>query len=304
MLHDIRQTYLNNNENLNITEHYEKVSSNTTYEQTVELNEEEVDLMVIHKYSWKGDRIIYPLQKDVSSAPTDGTYKKGIKFEGKNNSNETGTLLKLRTKNSEKMEVLKNYLYSVKVEDVPYLSQLNSEETRNKTGCSSGCCWAVSNWMVSQTGTTVDHTDRIYFKEAINTDDLSDGVSTSIGRQEFENTVTYVKESLKAGKPVFFGTWDNRSKTQYGFYGPEAWNDKLSGTDNSPTTHFMVIVKYGFDKAKNKYYFRFYDPAQEDEQSGTSKLNKLIIDEQTREIYINNYRKNRNYKLTEIRKNE
>jgi hypothetical protein len=201
------------------------------------------------------------------------------------------------------MEVLKNYLYSVKVEDVPYLSQLNREETTNKTGCTSGCCGAVSKWMVSQTGTSIDNFNRIYFKEVNNTDDLSDGVSTSIGKQEFENAVDYVKESLKDGEPVLFGTWDDRSKDQYYSFGPEAYNVTPSGA-GSPTTHFMVIVEYGYTKNNNNYYFKFYDPAQDDEVSGTSNENKLIIDEQAREIYINNYREGRNYKLTEIRKNE
>ena len=208
----------------------------------------------------------------------------------------------------DKAEELEDYLgitekeEKITVENVPYLSQQNSEETYNKTGCSDGCCGAASKWMVSQTGTSIDNFDRIYFKTANNIDDLSDGVSTNIGQQEFENTVSYVKESLKAGKPVFFGTWDNRSKNAYNSFGPEAYNFKPNGSV-SPTTHFMVIVEYGFDKTKNKYYFRFYDPGRGNESLGTSKQNKLIIDENKREIYINNYR-NKNYKLTEIRKNE
>jgi hypothetical protein len=47
---------------------------------------------------------------------------------------------------------------------------------------------------------------------------------------------------------------------EYKNLGPKAWNDKLTGTKNSGTIHFVVIMGYGYDKTQGKYYFRFYDP--------------------------------------------
>jgi hypothetical protein len=69
--------------------------------------------MVIHTLMWEGDRTLYPLSENVSEYDTDGTYKKGIKFEGDgiNNNDNSNTLLELRTKTSEKMDKLEEYLF-------------------------------------------------------------------------------------------------------------------------------------------------------------------------------------------------
>jgi hypothetical protein len=113
MLSDIKDANINGDENLDITEYYEKVSSDPAYETTVDINDNQVDLMVIHTLMWEGDRTLYPLSENVSGYDTDGTYKKGIKFEGDgiNNNDNSNTLLELRTKTSEKMDKLEEYLF-------------------------------------------------------------------------------------------------------------------------------------------------------------------------------------------------
>jgi|WetSurMetagenome_2_1015567.scaffolds.fasta_scaffold07477_8 hypothetical protein len=183
-----------------------------------------------------------------------------------------------------------------------YLSQLDETDTENKTGCKSGCCQAASNWMIEQKGVTINHSDRVYFEDAISTTDLTEGVNPILSDEEFKNTISYIKNSLRADKPVLFGTWDSREKKKYPNDDPKAYNDKPPGTDNSPTTHYMVIVGYGYDKGQSKYYFRFYDPGRTESTEGTSKENKLYIDESTKEIFSTTYR-GMTYKLTEIRKN-
>jgi len=94
----------------------------------------------------------------------------------------------------------------------------------------------------------------------------------------------------------------NRSIKEYKGLGPEAWNDKLTGKNNSATTHFVVIMGYGYDKRQNKYYFRFYDPGRTGFSLGTSEDNKLYIDENNLEISNPSYR-GKTYRVTEIRKN-
>jgi len=105
MLYDIKDANLNGTEQIDISEYYN--SSKPTYKETVILDETQIDLMVIHTYLWEGDRLLHPLSENVSENNTDGTYKKGIKFEG----DGSKTLLKLRTKTSEKMEILEEYLF-------------------------------------------------------------------------------------------------------------------------------------------------------------------------------------------------
>ena len=249
-------------------------------------------------YSDKGIKFVkyqfHELKYDIKNAPYDKKEPTGeIRLEI--------SIMENEAKNFE------DYLYAqkaIEINGVPYLSQLDKEDTKNKTGCESGCCWAASCWMINQTGTTINHNSRIYFADPINVDNLADGISTIISEQEFNEAVLYVKNQLQLGKPILCGTWDSRTKEAYenGKLGPEAWNDKLSGSNNSATTHFVVIVGFGYDKSEDKYYFRFYDPGRSDLAQGTSENNKFYIDEINFEILNTSYR-GKIYKVTEIRKN-
>jgi hypothetical protein len=111
-----------------------------------------------------------------------------------------------------------------------------------------------------------------------------------------------VKNQLQLNRPVLCGTWDNRLLYEYRNLGPHAWNHKLTGSNNSATTHFVVIMGYGYDKTQDKYYFRFYDPGRSNYGQGTNKNNKFYIDNINLEIINLSYR-GRIYKATEIRKN-
>ena len=202
------------------------------------------------------------------------------------------------------MEAFEEYLFPYaryEVTGVPFLSQANAEETKAKTGCTTGCCKACAEWMVEQKGVTVNHYDRIYLAEAVNYDDLSQGIVPALNDQQFAEAVNYIKSSLKKGKPVMIGTWDSREFDSESKRGPKAWNSKLTGSNNSPTMHFMTIVGYGYDKNSLKYYFRFYDPARDDSENSKNINNRLFINYFTREI-TNNYR-NKNYVISECRKN-
>ena len=217
----------------------------------------------------------------------------------------TGTVRIEIAVKEEESEDFEEYLYVQKtiiVEGIPYLSQLDQEDTKNKTGCTTGCCWSACCWMINQTGTIINNNNRVYFADPINVDNLADGIITIVSEQEFNETIRYIKNQLKLGKPVLCGTWDNRSKRQYKELGPNAWNDKLTGKNNSATTHFVVIMGYGYDKGQDKYYFRFYDPGRTDSSQGTSENNKFYIDYNNLEIINLSYR-GKIYKVTEIRKN-
>jgi len=236
----------------------------------------------------------HELKYDINNAPYDKKEPKG----------ETRIEISILEDEAKEFE---DYLYSfetILVEGIPYLSQLDTADTKNKTGCTTGCCWAASCWMINQTGTIINHNDRVYFADPVNVDNLADGIITIISEQEFKNTVLYVKNQLQLGRPILCGTWDNRTKETYenNKLGPEAWNNKLVGKNNSATTHFVVIMGYGYDKSRDKYYFRFYDPGRSNLAQGTSEDNKFYIDENNLEIINTTYR-GRTYKITEIRKN-
>jgi len=229
---------------------------------------------------------------------------KNVPYDKKEPTGEVRIEISIKENEAKDFE---DYLYAqetIEIEGIPYLSQLDKEDTKNKTGCETGCCWAASCWMINQTGTKINHNDRIYFADPINVNNLADGITTIITEQEFNEAVLYVKNQLQLGKPVLCGTWDNRTKEAYenGKLGPEAWNNKLSGSNNSATTHFVVIMGYGYDKSQDKYYFRFYDPGRSDLTQGTSENNKFYIDEVNLEIMNSSYR-GKIYKVIEIRKN-
>jgi len=228
-------------------------------------------------------------------------YGKAIIFKNKDNKE----VVRLNVK-KEQFDELKDYLFEQKekvIEGMSFLSQCDSTATADATGCNRGCCWAVSCWIINQmNNTNINHNSRVYFEDAVNIANLSQGITPILSSSEFNSTIKYIKTSIKSDKPILIGTWDNRTELEYTRLGPNAWNDKLSEKDNSPTTHFMVIVGFGYDEAQEKYYFLFYDPGRNDISDGTSPQNKLYIDETAKEIFITGYR-NRTYKITEIRKN-
>ncbi len=204
------------------------------------------------------------------------------------------------------LEKLEEYLFpnfEISMKGIPYLSQLDSIATANATGCSSGCCQAASSWMINQKNNTiVNHNSRVYFEDVVNAEDLTQGVTQTLNDIDFNETIEYIKKSIRSDKSVLFGTWDSRKKEKYSNKNPKAFNSKPPGSKNSPTTHFMVIVGYGYDKSKGKFYLLFYDPGRSDSTDGANPSNKLYIDTTLKEITTTSYR-GLTYKVTEIRRN-
>jgi hypothetical protein len=180
----------------------------------------------------------------------------------------------------EESKNFEEYLYpqEIIINNIPYLSQLDTADTRIKTGCTTGCCWAASCWMINQTGTQINHNSRIYFADPINVDNLADGIITIISEKEFNDAILYIKNQLQLNQPVLCGTWDNSDIEFYkkNKVGPKAWNDKLVGENNSATTHFMVIMGYGYDKTLEKFYFSFYNPEQSNYPQGIKIINYIL----------------------------
>lgn len=92
------------------------------------------------------------------------------------------------------------------------------------------------------------------------------GMKKGIQVKEFAKGVVYLKSALKAKNPVVVGVEDGDGS-------PNA--DKV-------TDHFVVIVGMGSDV--NGKYFRFYDNATGNKDSGTSDQNKLYVNGNNFEI--------------------
>ncbi|MFW6020198.1 MAG: hypothetical protein ACOCPM_06415 [Bacteroidales bacterium] len=110
LLRDIKQANVEGDEHLDINRYYE--SSPDPANTAVEINETSIDLMVAHKFSWSGDRILYPQEGNTTEEQADAIYEHGLKFQGTNGEDDSGgELLTLRTKDRDDMERLKEYLF-------------------------------------------------------------------------------------------------------------------------------------------------------------------------------------------------
>jgi hypothetical protein len=103
---------------------------------------------------------------------------------------------------------------------------------------------------------------------------------------KFNESITYIDEMLKLGKPVLVEVHYQNEK------------DKLYNA-NKATLHYMVIV--GKIYRNDKEYYWFYDPGISDEIKGKAAINLLEIDKNRNMIH--GIYKDKPYTTTEVRKN-
>jgi hypothetical protein len=159
LLHDIKQANFNGNENLDITEYYEQVSSDPAYETVIEINEEEMDLMVEHKAYTGGDHVISPLEEDAIGPtinPNTDEYNHHIKFKGLiDGANED--MLYLRVKTNEKMDKLEDYLFipSFEITESMVSSVIDSISNHEDLADNPACNACVRDAFYMITGSTI-----------------------------------------------------------------------------------------------------------------------------------------------------
>jgi hypothetical protein len=140
--------------------------------------------------------------------------------------------------------------------------------------------------MIEQFGLTTDRSQAIDIATLINSKSWKYQSDLQADVAKFEESITYIDEMLTAGNPVLIGV---HYKNDY----------KYTYNANAATFHYVVIV--GKIYKNNKEYYKFFDVGTTYENIGTNGYNLLEIDVD-RSLIFGNYQ-NRNYIVTEIRKN-
>jgi hypothetical protein len=140
--------------------------------------------------------------------------------------------------------------------------------------------------MIEQFGLTTNRSQAIDIATLIDEKKWKDPSDLYSIPTKFEEAIRYIDETLLTEKPVLIGVYykNNYSYTYNG---------------NPATFHYIVIV--GKIYTNNKEYYKFFDVGTTDENIGNNKSNLLEINVDLSLIF-GNYQ-NRNYIVTEIRKN-
>jgi hypothetical protein len=151
------------------------------------------------------------------------------------------------------------------------------------------CCMQASLTVLEQFGVTTNVNEHTNIAEFVNPDiDYSSLKSTSNFESQLEYLHSTIKSNKEGGQPVLVGVHYNR--------GTEPYNES-----NPATYHFIVLVGKGYDKEIRKYYFRFYDVGEADDEVALSDKNRLYVDENLR--MIKGSIDGKNYTITEVRQN-
>jgi hypothetical protein len=158
-----------------------------------------------------------------------------------------------------------------------------------KTGIckSNNCCFQTALAMIEQFGLTTNRNQAMDIATLINSNSWKEQSDLQADAAKFTESVTYIDETLKAGKPVLIGVhYKNTYSKPY--------------NANKATFHYMVVV--GKIHKNGKEYYWFYDPGTSDELKGKSAVNLLEIDK-NRNMIHGIYKNNKPYTITEVRKN-
>jgi hypothetical protein len=143
--------------------------------------------------------------------------------------------------------------------------------------------------MIEQFGLTTNRAQAIDIATLKNNSSWKTQSDLQADAAKFNESITYIDETLAAGKPVLIGMHYENDK------------DKLYNT-NKATLHYMIIV--GKIYKNNKEYYWFYDPGRgvQYELEAKSQTNLLEIDRNKSMIH-GIYKENKPYTITEVRKN-
>lgn len=185
------------------------------------------------------------------------------------------------------------------LEDVQWVSQID-DMYKGTTCWKWTCCNRASNEILRRSGTGTDRSKQVVIAQSSQQDC---GNITMISKEKFEEGINIIKISLtEHNLPILVGV-HHPVKDEYGIYIKEV----CSGNIPSTTNHYIVVVGMGYDKQRQKNYFRFYEVGTGQNSHGTSIKNKLYVNDDLMIITgktsykldnINHY-----YTLTEIRKN-
>jgi hypothetical protein len=140
--------------------------------------------------------------------------------------------------------------------------------------------------MIEQFGLTTNRSQATDIATLINNNSWKYQSDLQADIAKFEESITYIDETLKSGNPVLIGVhYQNKYREPY--------------NANLATFHYMIIV--GKIHKNDKEYYWFYDPGTSDELKGKSAFNLLEIDKNRNMIH--GIYKNNPYTITEVRKN-
>jgi hypothetical protein len=145
-----------------------------------------------------------------------------------------------------------------------------------KTGIckSNNCCFQTALAMIEQFGLTTNRSQAVDIATLINSNSWKYQSDLQADVAKFEESITYIDETLAAGNPVLIGVhYKNTYSNPY--------------NANKATFHYMVIV--GKIHKNNREYYWFYDPGTRDELQGNSSNNLLEID-RSKNIIHGNYK--------------
>jgi hypothetical protein len=152
---------------------------------------------------------------------------------------------------------------------------------------SNNCCFQTALAMIEQFGLTTNRNQAIDIATLKNNNSWKEQSDLQADVAKFEESITYIDETLAAGKPVLIGVhYKNTYSNPY--------------NANKATFHYMVIV--GKIHKNNREYYWFYDPGTSNELKGISTVNLFEIDRNKNMIH-GIYKNNKPYTITEIRKN-
>ncbi|NJK96450.1 MAG: hypothetical protein HC905_17425 [Bacteroidales bacterium] len=207
-------------------------------------------------------------------------------------------------------QMFEQYVYpneDIFLETVTWVSQFNESIFGLCSGCwSTSCCRRACEYMLGNVNiancsdttiaksapyTTIfgnikmayfsDNTSK-YSKDSYNITPLNSNSGN------IEAAIKYIKDKLKAGRPVIIGVHYDNGTT------------KPPNNSNRAKRHFMIVVGIGIEG--DNEYFRFYDPGRSisNMSAATSSKNKLILNRQ-KGLFQGTYN-DKNYTLTEILK--
>ncbi|MDR1554054.1 MAG: hypothetical protein LBS69_11430, partial [Prevotellaceae bacterium] len=164
-----------------------------------------------------------------------------------------------------------------------------ANETICKTGTckSNNCCFQTALAMIEQFGLTTNRNQAIDIATLINSNSWREQSDLQADATKFEESISYIDETLKSGNPVLIGVHYKNNK------------DKLYNA-NKATLHYMIIV--GKIHKNGKEYYWFYDPAKTVQSYGVAVTNLLEIDRNKNMIH-GIYQNDKPYTITEVRKN-
>jgi hypothetical protein len=155
-------------------------------------------------------------------------------------------------------------------------------------GCSSGCCWYTSDYILKQTtgkGAPQDAANDIAVLAS------ASDYNTLVSTGNFENRLSYLEgQIVENGSPVVVGV--------HYFIADEPYNT------NKATRHFFVIVGKGYDPTTKSNYFRYYEVGtnpEHEENRGKHENNRLNVDKKKKLLSGKRGYDTRFYTVTEIR---